>query len=229
VRAAGVEALPGFSVVVTDSQTAGRGRLGRVWTTPRRSALAASVLVRPASPVESWGWLPLLAGVAMTRAITGAGARAELKWPNDVLIGGRKVCGILAELLPDASGVIIGSGVNLSQSEDELPVPTATSLLIEEADTAIDPLLAGYLGELRALLAAFDAADGNAGRSGLQAAVRAACDTIGRSVRVILPSGQEFVGEATDIDEGGRLVVQSATTAQRLAVAAGDVTHLRYK
>lgn len=221
--------LPEFSVVVTDTQTSGRGRLGRAWTTPPRTALAASVLLRPSTPVGSWGWLSLLAGVAMTRAVAAAGAPAELKWPNDVLIEGRKVCGILAELLPDGRGVIIGSGVNLTLVEDELPVPTATSLLIHGADTAIDPLLAAYLRELRVLVGAFDAAHGDADTSGLRLAVRVACGTLGRTVRVVLPSGGEVVGEALDIDESGRLVVQSATTAQRLAVTAGDVTHLRYK
>lgn len=221
--------LPEFSVVVTDTQTSGRGRLGRTWTTPPRTALAASVLVRPTSPASSWGWLSLIAGVAMARAVSAAGASAELKWPNDVLIDGRKVCGILAELLPDGRGVIIGSGVNLSVSEDELPVPTATSLLIHEADTAIDPLLACYLRELRQLLTGFDAAHGNADTSGVRAAVRVACRTLGRTVRVVLPSGDDVVGEALDVDGSGRLVVQSATTAQRVSVAAGDVTHLRYK
>ncbi|THG30850.1 biotin--[acetyl-CoA-carboxylase] ligase [Naasia lichenicola] len=229
VRASGDDPLPSLSVVATDTQTAGRGRLGRVWTTPPRSALAASVLLRPRSPLDTWGWLPLIAGVAMTRAVTAAGARAELKWPNDVLIDGLKVSGILAELLPDASGVVVGSGVNLTLDERELPVPTATSLLIQGADTAIDPLLAAYLTELSALLGSFDAAGGDAERGGVHAAVRVACGTLGRSVRVILPSGEELVGEAADIDETGRLLVTNATTAQRLAVAAGDVTHLRYK
>jgi len=232
-HATGVDAAewPSLSLVATDTQTAGRGRLGRVWTAPPGASLAASLLLRPRLPVEAYGWLPLLAGLAMTQTLRGVGAAARLKWPNDVLIGGRKVCGILAELLPDASGVVIGSGVNLTLADEDLPVPTATSLRIEGVETTADAVLAAYVTEVAALLAALESAEGDADRSGLRVAVTEACDTIGRAVRVELPSRGQLVGTAIGLDPDGRLLVQdeiAGSGRDAVAVAAGDVTHLRY-
>ena len=246
-----------LSVIVTDNQTAGRGRLGRTWTAPIGTSLAISVLLRPsesapmtvtmpvvpafgvcpAGPVtaagdvapfstDGLGWMPLLAGLAMTRAVVSLGAAATLKWPNDVLIGGKKVSGILSELLLGASGVVVGVGFNTAVPADALPVDTATSLLVEGVNVDADVALAAFLAEFVNLYRAFVAAAGDPGASGLRAAVIEACDTIGRSVSVQLPAGEPLLGEAVDIDEFGRLVVES--NGRRTAVAAGDVTHLRY-
>lgn len=219
---------PDGSVVATDTQTAGRGRLGRVWVAPAGSALAASVLVRPQMPVVAFGWLPLLAGAAMTRTLRGLGADAELKWPNDVLIGGRKVCGILSELLSDLSGAVVGVGVNIAMTADELPIPTATSLRLEGIDVELDDVLGPFLEDFRASVAALVDAGGDAEESGARGDVEALCSTIGRSVRVQLPDGNEVLGEATAIDASGRLVVSRSDSTIPLAVSAGDVTHLRY-
>ena len=224
---------PDLAVVVTDNQTKGRGRLGRTWVSPPGKAFAASILVRPSEtgaqlPMDRFGWFPLIAGLAMTRTLrTVVPAGVALKWPNDVLIGGRKVCGILSELLPDASGVVIGAGLNLTLESEELPVDTATSLLLAGAtETDADRLLAGYLREFIALYRSFLAVGGDPDSSGLLRAVGDACDTIGRAVRVELPSGANLLGTATGIDAEGRLLVESETGIT--AVAAGDVTHLRY-
>lgn len=221
--------LPDLSVILTDNQTGGRGRLGRVWVSPPGKALAISVLLKPVGlPPEAFGWFPLLAGLAMSRALSGFVPReVELKWPNDVLIDGSKVCGILCELLPGMSGVVVGSGVNLTLGADELPTESATSLLLAgggEPDP--DAVLAAYLTELTVLYREFTAASGDPERSALRDSVAAACHTIGRSVRVELPGGDILLGTAVDIDASGRLVVES--DAGRTAVAAGDVTHLRY-
>jgi BirA family biotin operon repressor/biotin-[acetyl-CoA-carboxylase] ligase len=225
---------PDLAVIVTDNQTTGRGRLGRSWVSPAGKSLAISVLLRPAArvgsalPVDRFGWFPLLAGLAMTRAVTAVvPSGVSLKWPNDVLIGGKKVCGILSELLPDASGVVIGAGLNVSLGEDDLPVETATSLLlagVEQPDP--DAVLAAYLTELTGLGGNFLAAGGDVGASGLLSAVTERCETIGRPVRVELPSGLPLLGTATAIDQDGRLIVETNTGVT--AVAAGDVTHLRY-
>jgi BirA family biotin operon repressor/biotin-[acetyl-CoA-carboxylase] ligase len=256
--------LPDFRVVVTLNQTAGRGRLDRVWVAPPGQALAVSVLLRPALPgggsvaVERYGWIPLLAGLAMTRAVQalvhgrsldGAepdatrslGPRSDrlegsppvsLKWPNDVLIGGRKVSGLLAELLPDAAGVIVGAGLNLSIPEAELPVPTATSLSLNgvpATEELADRALAAYLVELRSLWSGFLAAGGDAETCGIRSAVSEACSTLGQPVRVSLPGGTELLGTAVDLDAEGRLRIRSATDAPLQTVAAGDITHLRYE
>ncbi|WP_104082420.1 biotin--[acetyl-CoA-carboxylase] ligase [Cryobacterium sp. Y11] len=239
-------AWPDLSVVVTDNQTQGRGRLGRVWLAPTGKALAISVLIRPKLPPTSLGWFPLLAGAAMTRAVRKVVEASmqpvedvkeaedprhdtTLKWPNDVLIDGYKVCGILCELLPDATGIIIGAGLNLSLDEHDLPTLTSTSLLLVTR-TAPDPdaVLAAYLRELTTLYAAFVTANGDAQQSGLHGEVAQLCGTLGSDVRIELPGGTDLIGTATGIDAQGRLTVTSQADGEERSVAAGDVTHLRY-
>lgn len=225
--------LPDFATLVTANQTAGKGRLGRTWVAPAGSALAISVLVRPRVPggepleVDRYGWLPLAAGLAMADAVAASGVRgAAVKWPNDVLIRERKVCGVLAELIP--GGVVIGAGVNTAMTADELPVPTATSLAVENAwNGDHDALVAGYLSSLRALVADYLRAGGDADASGLHERVTEACDTLGRMVRVDLPDGTQRVGLAASIDRSGRLVVRDRSDGKEFPVAAGDVVHVR--
>lgn len=220
---------PAPSVLITDRQTTGRGRLGRTWTAPPGDALAISVLLRPAVPAGRFGWLSLAAGAAMTEALIGLGVAARAKWPNDVLIGGRKVCGILAEAVPDAAGVVVGAGLNHRIGRADLPVATATSLALEGGPTDPDLLVAAYLRRLLALAGAFETAGGDPEASGLRRAVLAVSDTVGRRVRVHLPDGSDLVGEAVDIDQDGRIVVDRGPIRGRLACATGDVEHLRYE
>lgn len=212
-----------FWVVVTTNQTAGRGRLGRVWVSPPGRTLAVSVLLAPGvTEPARLGWLPLLAGLAMTRAVTSlVGAPVRLKWPNDVQIDELKVSGLLAEVVPGV-GVVVGAGLNLTMTEAELPTPVSTSLTLEGAspDGIVDRALAAYLTELRSLYIDFVSAGLDA--TELRAEVKAACSTLGRQVRVELPGADDLYGVATDIDESGRLVVDGRS------IAAGDVVHLRY-
>lgn len=235
---------PHGSVVVTDDQTAGRGRLGRTWSAPSGGSLAVSVLLRPRLRREAWGWLPLLAGVAMADSVATTGVAALVKWPNDVLVADRKLCGVLAEALPDGSGVVIGAGLNHALTEQQLPVPTATSLAVLGVlpdpdgpidgpdagliDGLVDGLLAGFVGGLLALLADLQAAGGDADGSGVRTRVLERCGTIGRRVRVTLPAGHVVEGTAVDIARDGRLVIARAD-AEPLPVSAGDVEHLRYE
>jgi BirA family biotin operon repressor/biotin-[acetyl-CoA-carboxylase] ligase len=198
------------------------------------------VLVRPILPggsalgVERFGWLPLIAGLAMTRAVDSLidRDRVHLKWPNDVLVDGRKIAGLLAELVPGRA-VVLGAGLNLSMTEAELPVPTATSLSLcgatMQGEELVDLALSGYLSELKALIDQFLARDADAASSGILALVSARCGTIGSEVRVELPSGEKLRGVATGIDVSGRLLVSRAVDGVEQAVAAGDVTHLRYE
>jgi len=220
---------PDRAVLVTDRQTAGRGRLGRSWTAPPGTSLAVSVLLRPRIPQGRYGWLSLLAGAAMAGAVRSIGGAADLKWPNDVLLGGRKVCGILAEVLPDGSGAVLGAGLNHRIAAVDLPVPSATSLLVEGLPTDPDVVLAAYLERLWALLDSFEASGGDPDRGGLRRAVESACGTIGSRVRVELPDGGTVTGWATGLDADGRLLVAAGRDATPFAVAAGDVTHLRYE
>jgi len=228
--------LPSGSALATLDQTAGRGRLDRSWVAPAGASLAVSALLRPVAngaplPLGRYGWIPLAAGVAMVGAVAAAlpGREVRLKWPNDVLVSGRKASGILAELLPTGDGVVVGAGLNTAMTAEQLPVPTATSLAVEGAavdDALVDRVLADYLGGLLELVDGYAAAGGDADRSGLRARVLAVCATLGRPVRVELPGGEELRGIATDVDAEGRLVVRDDTGASR-AVAAGDVTHVR--
>jgi len=211
---------PGWTVVVTEHQTAGRGRLDRTWDTPDRAALTFSTLLRPEPPGGEWPWLPLLTGVAVAGALQDVGVPATLKWPNDVLIDGRKTAGILAERLETSSGpaALVGVGLNVHQRPDELPVSSATSI---ELATGAAPdrteLLLGILARLRHQYDAWSAGGGIAVRP----AYLDACRTVGQEVRVAMPGGEELVGPATDVDEEGRLVVAGRP------VAAGDVVHVR--
>lgn len=221
---------PDFSVLVTAEQTAGRGRSGREWQAPAGSSLFVSVLLRPSAvPATHYSWLPLIAGLAMSNAISGfaGSARAMVKWPNDVLIADKKVCGVLSELLGDLSGVVVGAGVNVFQSQEQLPVTTATSLAIESIDVgSLDDLLAAFLTNLKRAYEEFIALAGELGGSDLHAAINAACSSINRDVRVVLPGDQEFFGRAIEIDGLGRLVVQNGNETR--AVSVGDIVHLRH-
>ena len=227
---------PALSTVLTLDQTAGRGRLGRVWVAPPNKTVAVSVLVRAARPAEfPFGWVPLLAGAAMSAsidALVGDG-RTGLKWPNDVQVDGLKVCGILAELVPGADAVIIGTGVNLTLEQDELPVPTATSLVLagvgERGDELVDLVVSRYLATFTELLDRLLAAGSDAVGSGIHRVVSEWCRTIGREVLVSLPGDEDLYGTATGIDPTGRLLVRRGRTGDTHAVAAGDVTHLRYE
>lgn len=227
------EAWPDFSVLVTGQQTAGRGRLGRSWLAPPGQTIAVSVLLRPGVALEAGrlGWIPLIAGLAMARAVDVAVPQHEVgvKWPNDVQIDGRKVAGLLAELVDGATAVVIGAGVNLTIPAGELPTATSTSLLLNDpvvgTGELADVVLSDYLRELRGLsLMLLDR-----GPEAVAGQVAARCSTLGREVVVQLPDGTQLQGTAIELDETGRLRVQRSGDGRLLAVAAGDVTHLRYE
>ncbi|MGN6299723.1 MAG: biotin--[acetyl-CoA-carboxylase] ligase [Angustibacter sp.] len=223
-------AAPG-AVLTTDDQQAGRGRRDRTWTTPPRSSVAVSVLLQPRDvPRAAWTWLPLVVGVGVVDALVRvAGLDARLKWPNDVLVGDLKICGVLAEVVetPDGPAVVAGIGLNVSQSAEELPVPTATSLAVAGAATTDrDTVLRAVLRGVAARYDAWTQADGDPRRSSVGAAYRERCATIGQQVRVELPGEQVLTGEAEGVDDEGRLLVRAHSGDVR-ALAAGDVVHVR--
>jgi BirA family biotin operon repressor/biotin-[acetyl-CoA-carboxylase] ligase len=216
---------PGL-VVVTEHQTAGRGRLDRSWETPRGVALTFSLLATPGDvPLARWPWLPLLTGLAVVDAVRDvAGLEATLKWPNDVMAGDGKLAGILVELVehPAGAAAVVGVGLNVSATRDELPVESATSLAVEGAADVDRTVLLG------AVLAAFSTRyDGwvGAGGEGLRSSYREACSTLGREVRADLPGGDTVTGTAVDVDDEGRLHVDDGSRVHVLG--AGDVVHVR--
>lgn len=215
---------PHLSTLVTRNQTAGRGRLDRVWTAPDGAALAISVVLRVSVEPHLRGWIPLIAGIAMADAVARQLPERSVgvKWPNDVLVGERKICGILAEATPDA--IILGAGVNTAMTTEQLPVPTATSFAVEGGDVDEDRLLADYLGELdRRLTVLADARDAVA--SGLHDVATSRITTLGRTVRVSLPGERTLEGTAQGLDDEGRLVVSDLNGEH--AISAGDVVHVR--
>ncbi len=222
-----VAAWPHLSVLLTENQTAGRGRLDRSWVTPAGSALAISVLLRdlPPSP-ELMGWIPLIAGVAMSQAVAAQLPEHEVavKWPNDVVVDGRKISGILAE--STGTAVIVGAGVNTAMTEQQLPVPTATSFAVLDERADADLLVATYVRRLDDLVSSL-AAWGDAARSGVYDAVSAQCASLGREVDVSLPDGTALHGTALRLEPDGRLCVRSDGIEH--LIAAGDVVHARLK
>jgi BirA family biotin operon repressor/biotin-[acetyl-CoA-carboxylase] ligase len=216
---------PHLSVVLTRDQRAGRGRLDRTWTAPPETALAVSVLLRVgAVAVPDRGWIPLVAGAAMRGAVAAQlpDASVELKWPNDVLVDGRKISGILVEVMPsDPQAVVVGAGVNTTMVAAELPVPTATSFADQGTEADEDRLVADFLTALRDGIA--DLAVG--GHAAVSSRVTEHCGTLGREVAVSLPGGETLRGQAARLDAAGRLVV--ASEGVESVVGAGVVVHVR--
>jgi len=219
-------AWPHMSALVADHQTAGRGRAGREWHTPRGAALTVSFVVRPRLDPERWGLVPLAVGLACVRALRADGVHAMLKWPNDVVVSVegqsvhgwgslRKVAGILCERQDDA--VVSGIGINVSQTGEELPVPHATSLA----------MLGGQL-DRRALLDALAhrlaEAIGAAERDpdAFVADVEAVTSTLGQQVVVERPGQSPLSGKAVGLGADGSLTVRTAE-GEDIPVHAGDV------
>ncbi|MFX0580338.1 biotin--[acetyl-CoA-carboxylase] ligase [Nocardia nepalensis] len=212
------------AVLLAETQEQGRGRHARTWISPPRAQIAMSLLVRLRGiDPAALGWLPLLTGVAVVDALrASAGVDANLKWPNDVLIDGRKVAGILAEVASGggAPAVVVGVGLNVSLTEAELPVPHATSLTLAGAKvTDRTELVRSLLAEFARRFTAWHDAGWDA--TDLIGVYRERCATLGALVRAELPGGQTLEGVATDVDTAGRLLIGDH------AVSAADVTHLR--
>src|SRR5690242_19613451 len=240
---------PEGTVLATEHQQAGRGRLGRTWITPPRAALTFSLLVRPGVPPTRRGWLPLLTGIAVAGAITSVtGVATTLKWPNDVLAdqgqggtgqgqagtgqvgtGTGKLVGILAEAAADA--IVVGIGVNVSTQQAELPdrglgaLPAASLLTAGAKPEGLDrtPLLLAILDAFERRYRDWREAAGDPEASGLRAAYLGRSGTIGRQVRAELPGGQALSGLAVGVDADGRLLVRSFSGAGTAGTAGSVV------
>lgn len=204
------DGAPG-TVLIADEQTSGKGRLGRTWVSPKGSQLAMSMVVEVPDPPQPFGLLSIAPGVAVTDVVP----QAQLKWPNDVQIGGKKIAGILSAL--DLPRVVVGIGINVAMREEDLPVPTATALNLEGIDVDFDDFAADILRAMGIRLRQWAEGDPQ-----LLEDYRAVCSTIGRTVRLELREGEETAtGTVTGINDEGEVLIDGS------AYAVGDVHHLR--
>ncbi|MBW3533845.1 MAG: biotin--[acetyl-CoA-carboxylase] ligase [Gemmatimonadetes bacterium] len=209
---------PPFTVVLADAQTAGRGRHGRPWHSPREGGLWMSVLVRSGEGAAARRLLPLLVGLAAARAVerTAPGVRVGLKWPNDLQVSGRKLAGVLCEAAPGGAMVVAGVGVNVRR-DAALPVDvraTATSVEREAGAPADRVSLAGaLLEELRRLL------DTPVLRLEGDLAREVAERDVLRGRRVVLDDGRS--GTSAGIGPDGALILERE--GGRETVVAGSV------
>lgn len=217
-------------VLIAEHQTAGRGRHGRNWWASPRAQISMSVGVRVADvPTAGWGWLSLATGLAVVDAVaTVTTVEAGLKWPNDVLANASgsmaKLAGILAEVAQPFA--VVGLGLNVFAAPDD--VPDAASLLdagVAQPDRSI--IVRQLLRELGERIASWRAAGGADAQ--LAADYRARSLTLGSRVRAELPGGQVILGIARDIDDQGRLCLETweGDVSRTVVVSAGDVVHLR--
>lgn len=226
VAAAGV---PEIHAILADVQTAGRGRRGRTWQAPPGTSLLFSLVVRPQIPSSQVPLLPLLTGLALLEAIEPhcAGARAALKWPNDLLIEHRKAAGILVEA-PGPDAAVVGVGVNVDWRAVERPEDLRDrSISLAEAVPPGAPipdrwrLFAGFIGVF-----------GNRYRQWQQQptlfldAYRRRCATIEQRVRILQPAADPLEATATAIRQDGALEVRTGD-GRVVRCAAGDVEHVR--
>ncbi|AZA10847.1 biotin--[acetyl-CoA-carboxylase] ligase [Corynebacterium gerontici] len=215
------QGAPAWTVLLAEHQTQGRGRMGRRYEAPTGAQLTLSLLLRPPQEaVQRLGLMPLATGLALVDALP-ADSGVAVKWPNDLIIESRKLCGILAEAVSLSDpAVVIGLGLNTSLRREELPVPHATSLELEGIEYERNDLAAKVLKALHHRLHQWQDNDPS-----MLDDYRAHCATIGTEVRVILPGDRELLGTAVGVSDGGQLLVDTGDEVQELS--AGDVFHLR--
>jgi BirA family biotin operon repressor/biotin-[acetyl-CoA-carboxylase] ligase len=224
VAAAARDGAAAGLVVVAEAQTGGRGRLDRQWQSPPRAGVLLSALLRPGVDPATWPLVPLLAGLAVSEAVLAVGqVDVGLKWPNDVMVDGRKLGGILTERVGDA--VVVGIGINVSTRQAELAIDTATSLALVGGSTDREILVKEVLRALGRRYRAWH--DTAGGATSVIPAYRERCGTIGQQVEVSLPGGDVVVGVATGIDDDGRLVVREDASGAETGWFVGDVRHVR--
>lgn len=234
---------PAIQVVVAATQTAGRGRLDRRWTDQGEDSLSFSILRQvPASiEPESWGWIPLLAGLAVVTVMRAHGVEAQSKWPNDVIVedpnadrsevsGFKKLAGVLSEAVASPSTphqVVVGIGINLSGNQSDLPVSTAISAKAAGGTNLRRELvLAEVLVEFDRLWQSWVDASGRVGATELVAQYEQVSSTIGVEVNVRGVSDTPIHGKAVGVDELGQLLVNQED-GSTVAVNVGDVEQLR--
>lgn len=226
LRMAG-EGAPEWTLVAAAHQTEGRGRLGRTWVGSPGRSLLVSLILRPPLPPRDGPLVSLLAATEMARACgESAAVEVRCRWPNDLVVGARKVGGVLAEGVVRGGrleALVVGTGVNVAMRPEDFPEGlrgSATSLLAEGGAPDADAVLRAYLAGLRAHYRPARASF----REEVLGAYREACATLGRRVRAVTAGGAEVEGLAVDLDRVGGLVVEAG--GERATVAFGELEHL---
>ena len=221
------EGAPEGLVVVADHQTAGRGRLGRTWSAAPGTALLVSVLLRPPLPIGEVPVVLMAAGLAACDGVeAAAGVRPRLKWPNDLVVGDRKLAGLLTEASGGGDpGIVLGLGINVTAGAYPASLAAEATSCEEEGKGPVDrgELLVAFL---TALDSRYSAALAAGGRAATFEAYRADSATLGRRVRVELTTGPSLEGQASRLADDGQLVVVDEAGVEHL-VNVGDVKHLR--
>ena len=204
--------------IVANYQSHGRGRNDRTFEAKESSALLFSFYIEPKREKKDWSFLTLLAGISTARALNSylpGSKTVELKWPNDLIVDGKKLGGIIAEV--DGEGVIVGIGINVDADAIDLPIEEATSLLLSQSSQLNRNLiLAEILNEFERTFTSWNLGEIFVDR------YREISSTIGKKVKVTPPSGEVIEARAMDIDSSGALLLEGGER-----VTVGDVVHLR--
>lgn len=222
------ESLESGVVAYTLNQTAGRGRQGRVWSSTPGETLAFSLLLDSVPPEFHATWVPLLSGASVAMVVRDLGVRdVSVKWPNDVVVRGQKLAGVLVEVLPDGR-MVVGIGINVSSTVDSLPDSSATSLLLQGL-TVTDPLNEIIAPVVTALENAIDT---GIGKNPVDAhnvwrdQVTPLLSTLGVDVSYENTQGASSVGRAHALADDGALVVSASDGQGHVAIHSGDVFHI---
>ena len=214
---ASTEAAIPKTILASEFQTNGRGRLDRTFTAPSMSALTFSLYIEPKVERDEWSFLTLLAGLSVHEALTAIDPKVSIgvKWPNDLLIGEKKFVGMIAQATK--KGVVLGIGINVDMTADELPVDDATSLALEGfSNLDRNEILATIINHFEINLEMWEH------DQSFLAQYRSASVTIGKDVEVTLPGGEVIRSKAVDISNAGALLLEDGSE-----VTVGDVVHLR--
>ena len=205
------------TILASEYQTSGRGRLDRTFTAPPMSALTFSLYIEPKVEREEWSFITLLAGLSVHEALASLDPQVSvgIKWPNDLLIDDKKFVGMIAQATK--KGIILGIGINVGMTAEELPVENATSLSLEGfSNLDRNEILASIINHFEINLEMWEH------DKSFLAEYRSASVTIGKDVEVTLPGGELIHSKAIDISNAGALLLEDGSE-----VTVGDVVHLR--
>lgn len=205
------------TILASEYQSSGRGRLDRTFEAASHTALTFSIYIEPKAERDEWSFLTLLAGISVHEALHALDPQVVvgIKWPNDLLIGEKKFVGMIAQAT--SKGVVLGIGINVGMTKDELPVDNATSLAIEEfAELDRNLILAAIINHFEINLEMWE------NDKSFLNEYRSTSVTLGREVEVTLPGGEMFNSRALDISHSGGLILENGRE-----ITVGDVVHLR--